>query len=218
MRLKVHQVCVVKQTNMRKFTVTLLFVCIFSYANSQVLITNNILPGPPNFYSMLEVRSDVKGFLLPRTTTYFRNSYMPGSFVPNGLMYFDTDSSAVMIKTNAGWVRLLSNYSMGNIIFGDNTTTGSKLRWLADKSAFRVGYFDNTNWDPNYIGNYSAAFGHSNAIGDYSAGFGSLTLRGILVWQEVFLFHLVVIAWHLEHLFQLGIAVLPWEPLQLPDG
>lgn len=156
---------------------SLLIACgFFQFVNGQVLISSDILPGPPHPNAMLEIRSFSKGFLLPRVSSYQRTYAMALS--PNGMMTYDTDSLAVVLKSNGSWFKLLHNYNSGNITFGDITTSGSKLRWLADKSAFRVGYFDNTNWDPNYIGYYSSAFGHSNAIGDYSTGLGRSNASG----------------------------------------
>lgn len=44
---------------------------------------------------------------------------------------------------------------------------GSRLVWAPHKAAFRAGYVNQNQWDDQYVGNYSAAFGFGNqAIGE----------------------------------------------------
>ncbi len=50
---------------------------------------------------------------------------------------------------------------------------GRRLLWYADKAAFRAGYISGTNWDKNFIGNYSFAAGYdTKASGNFSTALG----------------------------------------------
>ena len=53
---------------------------------------------------------------------------------------------------------------------------GRRMMWYPDKAAFRVGYVFSTEWDKNFIGNYSFASGYgTRASGDYSTAMGFQT-------------------------------------------
>jgi trimeric autotransporter adhesin len=53
---------------------------------------------------------------------------------------------------------------------------GRRMMWYPDKSAFRVGYVSNTQWDKDSTGNYSFASGYSSkAKGTYSTALGFST-------------------------------------------
>lgn len=69
------------------------------------------------------------------------------------------------------------------VLFGaSNTGAGSKLMWIPEKSAFRVGkledfededFIGSKNWDPDSIGNVSFAAGYNTkATGDHSVAMG----------------------------------------------
>ena len=51
--------------------------------------------------------------------------------------------------------------------------TGRRMMWYTDKAAFRVGYAGLTEWDKDYVGNYSFATGYSSiASSSYSISMG----------------------------------------------
>ncbi len=54
--------------------------------------------------------------------------------------------------------------------------SGTRAMWYPKKAAFRSGYINGTQWNDNYIGNYSVAMGvNTTASGNYSFAMGSST-------------------------------------------
>jgi len=58
---------------------------------------------------------------------------------------------------------------------GGELGEGSRMMWIPEKAAFRVGYVENENWDSDSIGNYSIGLGRSvKALGSHSVAAGYL--------------------------------------------
>jgi hypothetical protein len=92
-----------------------------------------------------------------------------GTTVPVARLHV-ADSSVVFTATGA-----VSAPQGGLPVSG----AGRRMMWYAPRAAFRVGYVDGTQWDKNYIGNYSFACGfNSSASGSYTmaSGYGTSAL------------------------------------------
>lgn len=102
--------------------------------------------------------------------------------------YVYTLGNNVGIGTNSPGALLTvdgtGNSSGGSVLFtGDFNSstpanppasgTGTRMMWYPPKGAFRAGTISGTQWDKNYLGYYSAAFGNDcTASGDYSLSAG----------------------------------------------
>jgi len=97
-----------KNLNLKLVTVLLVLTLIITQNSfSQVLISNST--GTPDASSMLEVRSNSKGMLIPRMTTIERGNIDNGTGKPTeGLLVYDTDFGSFFIygrthKGTLGW-------------------------------------------------------------------------------------------------------------------
>jgi hypothetical protein len=107
--------------------------------------------------------------------------------------YWDPSGTADIHNNNSGNVGIGTatplaklHVSDSNVVFsadgwGVPTTPGNppisgygrRMMWYADKAAFRVGFADNTQWDKDYVGDYSFASGYSTiASGSKSSALG----------------------------------------------
>ncbi len=111
---------------MKKHLLTIILAAIFiTTANAQVAIKPAGSGTTADPSAMLDVQSTNKGALLPRMTAAQRLSISSGS-PAIGLIVFDTDSSSLMLRTVAGWVKLQSTTDLlwkktGNNIYNLNS-------------------------------------------------------------------------------------------------
>ena len=160
----------------------------------------------PSADAMLDVKSSNKGILIPRlsnsslipsptlgvifynTTTNQFNYYNGLSWIAitnaanatgwtvNGNDIYNSNTGNVGIGTTTP--KAPFNVAAGKtVLFGtDSSGSGKKLLWYSSKTAFRVGYAINTNWDYGNVGIYSSAMGlGTKASGPYSTAMGEYT-------------------------------------------
>lgn len=121
--------------NLLRFFLFFLLLLFPIFSNGQsVIITEEEEVGLPNESSLLEIRSDNKGILIPRMTTMQREAIISPS---NGLMVFDIDESGLYYYDatkdgKAGWVKMVvgdasvESGTAGKIAyFKDATTIGA---------------------------------------------------------------------------------------------
>ena len=160
----------------------------------------------PSADAMLDVKSANKGVLIPRlsnsslipsptlglifynTTTNQFNYYNGTTWIAitnaanatgwtvNGNDIYNSNTGNVGIGTTLP--KAPFNVAAGKtVLFGaDSSGSGKKLLWYPSKSAFRVGYALNTDWDYGNVGVYSTAMGSfTSANGVGSTAMGQLT-------------------------------------------
>ncbi len=97
----------------------------------------------------------------------------------NGNTGIGTDTPAALlhiygIGTGGGNVLFTGQYKLTGPGPAPAIGAGTRMMWYPDKSAFRAGYIDGTQWDTDSIGNYSVALGYNTkAKGYYSTALGS---------------------------------------------
>ena len=153
----------------------------------------------PSADAMLDVKSTNKGVLIPRlsnsglipsptlglifynTTTNQFNYYNGTTWIAitnaanatgwsvNGNDIYNSNTGNVGIGTTLP--KAPFNIAAGKtVLFGaDSSGSGEKLLWYPSKSAFRVGYVFNTEWDYGNVGVYSTAMGQSTTASAYTS-------------------------------------------------
>lgn len=86
---------------MKKFFIVFMFICAAFYCKAQIGL--GITTPHPNAY--FQINSINKGVLLPRMTALQRIAIAPAA-TANGLIVFDTDSSAYMFWTGSAWRKM----------------------------------------------------------------------------------------------------------------
>ena len=153
----------------------------------------------PSAAAMLDVKSTNKGVLIPRlsssslipsptlglifynTTTNQINYYNGTTWIAitnaanatgwsvNGNDIYNSNTGNVGVGTTLP--KAPFNIAAGKtVLFGaDSSGSGEKLLWYPSKSAFRVGYVFNTEWDYGNVGVYSTAMGQSTTASAYTS-------------------------------------------------
>jgi len=96
------------------------------------------------------------------------------------LGYDESDHSFFIEEHGVGKHFQLYNQGALSMTGNGGTPTsgaGTRLMWIPGKYAFRAGYVNGTQWDNQYIGDYSTAFGeNTKASGEGSVSMGSGTV------------------------------------------
>nr|MCU0334176.1 hypothetical protein [Chitinophagaceae bacterium] len=107
--------------------VLLAAICLFVFTLSQAQSTVGIGTTTPAASAALDVSSTTRGLLPPRMTAAQRNAIATPA---NGLIVFDTDSAALMVRSAGGWRRLTTTATPGGFwqISGTNISNTNNGR------------------------------------------------------------------------------------------
>lgn len=120
----------------------------------------------PNASAMLDVKSTVKGFLLPRMTTAQRNAV---SGAVDGLMVYDTDVKDIYIFRNGVWSQSLSSGSGWRLTGNSGTVAGINFIGTTDNVALILKANNQLSGkiDPVL---YNTSFGYQALLGNPTGG------------------------------------------------
>ncbi len=91
-----------------------------------------------------------------------------GTDLPYGLLH------AKGVGTGEGNVLFTGSYKSVNPGLAPDSGAGTRMMWYPDKSAFRAGTVDGSQWNTANIGVFSTSIGHNNiASGQYSISMGA---------------------------------------------
>jgi trimeric autotransporter adhesin len=146
----------------------------FQDAACQVAINTD--GSQPNSSAMLDVKSTVKGFLLPRMTTAQRTSIATPA---EGLMVYDTDVKDIYIYRNGTWSQSLSSGSGWRLTGNTGTVAGTNFIGTTDNIAltFKVNNLLSGKIDPALLNTsigYQSLF--ANTTGSNNTALGTYAL------------------------------------------
>jgi hypothetical protein len=150
------------KSNIKILLAIVIFVCQFATSTTaQIAINNDNSTADPS--AILDVKSTVKGILVPRMTTTQRTNISNAAL---GLLVFDTDTETFWFNTNTGWLELRNNdqtlslnsntlslsnggsVSLSGYVNTDNQTLSFSANTLTLTNGGTVnlsGYLDNTD-------------------------------------------------------------------------
>lgn len=125
-----------KQQKTNSFFFILAFVCLCSNGLKAQSVAINTDASPPHASAMLDIKSNVKGLLIPRMTTAEKNAIASPA---EGLKVFDTDTKTFWFYNGTGWIESATgsptnfwtlngtdiyNNNTGNVGIGTNVPSG----------------------------------------------------------------------------------------------